>query len=1046
MFRSFRISYITSGSMHLKRLEIQGFKSFANKTVLDFLPPKDGAFSITAIVGPNGAGKSNITDAVRWVMGEQSMKNVRAKKSEDVIFNGSETKGALSAAEVTMTLDNMGEKTGLDFSEIVITRRLYRSGESEYIVNNNPTRLLDIHLLLAKARFAEHAYSIISQGMIDRLLTVSPAERKDFFDEASGIKEHQIKQHQAILKLNRSDENIKQAEILLKEVEPHLKLLAKQVKKLEKRQEVEIELIATQEKYYFTLYFKNKGDIDEIEAELRRVDSQYRTSFAQLQTIQTELAELAQGSSRQDTFTAIQARYQEAQAAKNKLERELIILEGQLSAEYNQTGQKNISWIEEKITELKSAEQKVAAELTVLVAEAEKGAAAEAAGRKIVENLSLEQTQLKLKISRLQSQLFKGEAEQRYLEFSGMTAVKAVLESGRRLGKIHGLIAQLGDVAEEYRLALEVAAGSHLSSIVVEDEVVARRAIEYLRENKYGVATFMPLNKIQGRVAIFDIDRLRREKGVIGQARELIKYDPIFEPIFSFILGHTLVVEDLKVAERLGSIGSASSAGRRARLVTLAGDIIDQNGVMRGGYRTHRNNLSFSSKISLNQEDQVALAMAEVARIVHELAELERELAAAQARLVDLTVAAKSALHKLILVKEEREAVERDRAGLAAELNLLKASPEEYGEQLKKLAKEKIRLEKTILAHNGGIVEVETEIKNFNDKEEQKKQRVFSLQSEMQNKQAEVNNILSQRNDWHVQLAKVETKQENLAQEVMNDMKMSLQSIAERMGNVTVETLRATSLQEFAETIEKLKYQLSLIGGIDEEVVKEHGETKERYDFLSTQLADLRQASADLRRLIAELDEFMKKKREQAFKKIRQEFDRYFKVLFGGGMASLEEVYGEVEEENLPAEAVNSGEVATALVEDDGIEEKKRRREKVLTGIEVIANPPGKKVKYLNMLSGGERTLTSIALISAILYHNPSPFVILDEVEAALDEANTLRFAKIIAELSSHSQFIIVTHNRVTMHAANAIYGVVMGGDGVSKLLSVKLKEVPQYK
>ena len=244
--------------MYLKRLEIQGFKSFAPKTVLDFLPPKDGRFSITAIVGPNGSGKSNISDAIRWVMGEQSLKTLRGKKSEDIIFSGSEIKGQLGVAEVTLVLDNSDKRVLEDYSEIVVTRRFYRSGEGEYLINNKQARLYDIHLLLAQAQFAQGSYSVVGQGMIDRLLISSPTDRKDFLDEAAGIKEFQIKQHQAELKLRHTEENMLQAERLLAEVEPRLKILARQVKKLEKRQEVELELREVQEKYYGTIYHKNK--------------------------------------------------------------------------------------------------------------------------------------------------------------------------------------------------------------------------------------------------------------------------------------------------------------------------------------------------------------------------------------------------------------------------------------------------------------------------------------------------------------------------------------------------------------------------------------------------------------------------------------------------------------------------------------------------------------------------------------------------------------------------------------------------------------------
>ncbi len=1015
--------------MYLKRLEIQGFKSFASKTVLDFLPPKDGFFSVTGIVGPNGSGKSNVTDAIRWVMGEQSMKHVRAKKSEDVIFNGSETKGALSAAEVTMVLDNTGVDTGIDAPEIVITRRLYRSGESEYIVNNNPARLLDIHLLLAKAKFAEGAYSIVSQGMIDRLLTVSPAERKDFFDEASGIKEHQIKQHQASLKLARTEDNMKQAETLLAEVEPRLKMLAKQVRKLEQRQEVEVELHGAQESYYSTIYSRNKAEVDHLAHQLTAVEGEYRETFTVLEKIQEELAELARGSTRQEVFDALQARYQEAVHAKNDLERQLAILEGQMHTQYSQAGQQNVGWLEGKVTELKNKEGEIAHRLKTAEADASKRREEADTYKKQSEKLGVDATQLRLKISRLQSEMMKNQSEQSYREYSGLTAVKAVLEAKNKFGKVHGLVAELGEVDEEYRLALEVAAGSHLSSLVVENESVARLAIDYLRENRFGVATFLPLNKIQARTSYGNEESLLGEAGVLGKAIDLVRFDAKFSNIFSMMFGSTLVIKDLKVAERLG-IG-------RARMVTLDGDLVEQKGIMRGGFRNRRSSVGFSSKLSLSSEDHTADMQAAVTLETHNLADLERQIEAAKSKLLDATIHARTTASQAEMIEIEYKNNERELARLEHELSLVKASPEEYGDQLKKLAVQKDELETARATGDALINKVAEEIENYNRAEEEKKQRVFALQSDMQKKQEAVNAILNRRNDLRIELAKLETKQEDLAQEVMNDMKVSLDSIIKR----GVNAVPLEQLTVLAGDIEKLKFQLSLIGGIDEEVVREHKETKERYDFLTGQLTDLRKATGDLNTLIAELDELMKKRRASAFKKIRKDFDRYFKILFGGGTAELEEIYGEP-----PAEEVVLPDGTVAPVELSAEDEAgQKKKEKILTGIEVIANPPGKKVKYLNMLSGGERTLTSIALICAILFNNPSPFVVLDEVEAALDESNTMKFVKIMGELATHSQFIIVTHNRVTMHAANALYGVVMQGDGISKLLSVKIEDVKQY-
>lgn len=1010
--------------MYLKRLEIQGFKSFANKTILDFLPPRDGIFSLTAVVGPNGSGKSNITDAIRWVMGETSMKNVRAKKNEDVIFNGSESKVAMGSAEVSMVLDNTGsdfnDENFQNYPEITITRRLYRTGENEYLINSVPARLLDVHLLLARAKFAQHAYTIVGQGMIDRLLTVTPSERKDFFDEASGIKEYQIKQHQASLKLARTEENINQAETLLAEVEPRLKLLGRQVKKLEKRQEVIDELTGTQEKYYSILYYRGKRELDELKKKLQLLNNSYRQAFATLEHTQAELAELAKGSSRQQVFEQLQGRYQTLVKEKNELERQLVIVEGQMQTRYSEMGQQNVGWLENKISELKAGHSGAKAKLEAAKQEADASQQKSAASRKLIDDLSVEHTQQKLKIARLETQLLHNQSEQSYRDIVGLTAVKSVLQNRQRFGKVYGIISELGEVDEEYRLALEVASGSHLSSIVVEDESVASAAIGFLRENKYGVATFLPRTRIKPRNSFEGIQNLLNEDGVLGKAIDLLRFDAKFENIFSMILGDTIVVKNLKVAERIG-IG-------RGRMVTLDGDLVEPRGVMRGGYRNRQNRLTFSTKLTLSNDEQLAEMQSALTLENNILIDLERKLDNAKGKTVELSVAAESAASRVRLMMTENLNSEKEIARLNTELSLCKSSPEEYSQQLQKLSKEKTEIAAKIIFSDKAIGEAGQGIENFNREEEKKKQRVFALQEQMQKEQGTVNAILNERNDLSIEVAKTETKQENLSQEVMNEMKVSVDSIVER---VPSKDASPEALAVLAADIQKLKYQLSLIGGIDEEVVKEYSETKERYDFLTAQLTDLKTAMTDLDKMIEELDVLMKKRRAVAFKKIRADFGRYFQILFDGGKADLEEVYGEPEEE------VTEGEATT---EEEPVVKKKS--EKILTGIEVMASPPGKKVKYLSMLSGGERTLTSIALICAILFNNPSPFVVLDEVEAALDEANTMRFAKIMAELGKHSQFIVVTHNRVTMHAADALYGVVMGADGVSKLLSVKMSDI----
>ncbi len=868
--------------MHLKRLEIKGFKSFAEKTVLDFLAYKNNRYSITAVVGPNGSGKSNVADAIRWVMGEQSLKTLRGKKNEDVIFSGSTTKGQLSAAEVTMVLDNSDGKIMSDYPELTVSRRLYRSGEGEYLINNNQVRLMDVHLLLAQAQFAQHSYSVVGQGMIDRLLTVSPAERKDFLDEASGIKEFQIKQHQAQLKLTRTVENVTQAERLVLEVEPRLKILARQVKKLEQRQEVELKLRENQEQYYASIYLANKSELDGLNLVLAGVETSYRQAFKELEEIQAELSALARDSAKDET--------------DNKAQDSV----GQIISEQ----------------------------------------------RRVLEQISKDKTSAQLKIFSLEKQIFQDQSEQNYRQVSGLFAAQAVLENKEKFGVVHGLVAELGEVEEKYQTALETAAGSYLSALVVASDEVAKSAIEFLRNNRLGFATFLPLNKISPRPAENLADVLK-QSGVVGLAADIVKHDDKFSNIFSFVFGQTVVVENLAAAQKIG-IG-------KARMVTLAGDLVEKSGVMKGGYKQIKKDaLKFSSHLSWSKD---------------RLAEYQGQINLEKEKIIELDGRYESTKEKVLELESKREAAN-------SKTKLLKA---------------------------------------------------FSLQETMQRKQNVVNDILGKRNDLKIQAAKLETKQSSFSEEIRAELNSTVEAILERKPPV----VSLDKVMELMSEIQKLKYQLSLIGGIDTEVVAEHAQTKERFDFLSEQIADLRAAMADLEKMILEMDDIMKKKRSAAFKKIRKEFDRYVKILFGGGTGDIMEIYGESDGED----------------DEDGevVEEKQKNKEKILTGIDISINPPGKKIKNINTLSGGERTLASIALICAILSYNPSPFVVLDEVEAALDEANTRRFAEIVAELSSQSQFIIITHNRVTMHAADALYGVVMNNDGISRLLSVKLEEVPKF-
>ncbi len=1018
--------------MYLRSIEIQGFKSFADKTTVTFLPPKNGKQTVTAIVGPNGSGKSNIADAIRWVMGEQKMKMLRGKKSDDIIFSGSETKGKMGMASVSLTIDNADHALPVEYDELTITRRLYRSGEGEYLVNGQPVRLLDLQLLLAKAQFGQGSYSIVGQGMIDRMLLQSPAERKVFFDEASGIKELQIKRHQAALKLARTKEHMAQAETLLQEVSPRLKTLSRQVKKLEERHELERTLREKQEKYYVTLWRQFDDRAGRIRSELHEFESKYSAATEQLRQIQETLAALASGASREDAFRSLQSQYETIMQEKHRIDRERVILQGRLATEYRVAGQESLNWLDQKIETAEAESQHVDREVEALEREERQLREALKKKQETVAALLQERSQLQTKLYTLEQQVIEQKHEQQLFQAIGLRAVQAILEERHRFGTVYGAVAQLGSVDTAYQVALDVAAGSHISSIIVGDDRVASACIEYLRREQLGTATFLPITKIRPRPPR-GVEEFLGRKGVHGLAVDLVRFDEQFASIFSFIFGSTLIVEDLSTARDIG-VGAV-------RMVTLAGDVLETSGTMKGGYRRPRqqgmgfgNNDRFTANKKETHRDAEAIAAVtqSIATISQTYETTERDVRDVEASLQ--VIVAKKGL--FMSQKQERD---RELSALKQERSLATMSPDEYTSTMKTLSEEKGGLDAAMESCDAKLADVQKSIATFHAEEEKKKQNVFALQDEMQIVQQTVNRLVEQKNAEQIELAKCETKQEDLSNEVYQEMHAGIETIVKR----GIEPLAIEMLETVQVDIQKLKYTLALIGGIDEEVVKEYEETKERHHGLMTQLEDLQKALGDLETMVVELDTIMKKRRDKAFRHIRREFSRYFSVLFEGGKADLIELYGDEEESQAShgsSEEAGEEVLAAEQVEEEG-EGKKKKKQQVLIGIDVIARPPGKKIEHLQALSGGERTMTSIALISAILKTNPSPFILLDEVEAALDEANTLRFTKILRELASESQCILITHNRATMHAADVLYGVTMGNNGTSHLLSVKLHD-----
>ncbi|MBI4133629.1 AAA family ATPase [Candidatus Uhrbacteria bacterium] len=735
--------------MHLETLELQGFKTFAQKSTLEFLSPRGGTRGITAIVGPNGSGKSNLADAVRWVLGEQSLKLLRGKKSEDVIFSGTEKRGRAGFAEVSLTLNNEDRGAPIDYTTLVITRRLYRDGESQYLVNGKPVRLGDIQLLLAQANFGQRTYSVIGQGMVDHVLVASPQERKEFFDEAAGVKQFQIKRNQAAHKLEATRENLAQAETLLHEIEPRLRSLSRQIRRLEERGPLEEEMHALGRAYYGTLWVELEGALGNVRARANEITVRRTKKTQELAKLRAELEAIEKEETRAAGYLALQKEY----------------------------------------------------------------------GSQITER------------NRAREELFKLQHE---LHLATLTATTG--------------------------------AG-------------------------------LPLPRI-----VHDLERVvEKQKKILGEL------------------------------DRIQSLEELASIRQNLREVTEAA------------------------------------------------ASLLRDLTGGE--------------------------------------NARAAAPE--------LQSTAARVEKELSAIDGRLNELEARIKNYASEEQKQKGRFFTIQRTWEERQTELASIDHELNEANIRRAKLETQRDALAHEVELELGKKISEIT--AGDIPELTLpREAAL----ERVRKLKTQLEFIGGIDPETIKEHAETKERHDFLKTHIDDLGRAVEDLGDGIAELDRHIEERAEAAFKTINQEFGTYFKQLFGGGHAVLVKTEAEKDEDENDAEETLTTEPVT---------EKKKKKE--YAGIEIQATPPGKRLKAINMLSGGERALTSIALICAIMAANPSPFVVLDEVDAALDESNSIRFAGIIDELAARTQFIIITHNRATMHTANILYGVTMGDDGVSRLLSLKLEE-----
>ncbi|PLX24656.1 hypothetical protein C0580_04625 [Candidatus Parcubacteria bacterium] len=853
--------------MYLEKLEIQGFKSFANPAELIFNR------QLTAIVGPNGSGKSNIADAVRWVLGEQSVKTLRGKKAEDVIFSGSDKKGRLGFAQVDLYLNNKDKQADVDYEQIIITRKIDRNGESEYLINNNKVRLFDVQLLLAKANFGQKTYSVIGQGMIDTILTSSSSERKEFFDEATGVRQFQIKKNQSINKLINAKNNLEQTNQILAELSPRLRSLTRQVGKLEKREKIQTELFELQTDYYSFLTNSLNKDLSYTKNNHDGLQKEVSDLNQKLIELQTELEKEERSSYLQENFQLLQDKLSQKQNELNNLLKERTILEGQVDLKLAASGRSDLVWLKKQLSNTKET-----------IAEKE---------------LSYKEKQSELKVSQDELSSLEKRREEILADFSSLEE-KLVKENG------------------------EVS----LDDLSVDLDKILKRQEEFNNT----------LNNIEDLESLADLRNISAE-----------------------------------ITKEIASLKQKISKPKK-----------DNN------WQEEFNKL-LSTKDNLVSE--ISEARTKVAVLQNELGSIEADIKKDQVELSKLESEQKTSEGKV-----------------------------DAGEHKKKLED----LNQEIENKQQALKIIEEDIKEFNQAEESKKQALVESQKTFRHIQADFNSKNNQLNEIKVSLARLETRQEDLNKEILEEFpKLELKDVED------------IDVADFKNKIVNLRNQLSIIGGIDEAVLDEYKEVKERHDFLSEQTGDLEEAISKLEKIIKDLEETISNQFDKSFKNINKLFDKYFKKLFSGGKAEMILDIKEIKTQKSKNEEDED-------IDDEEDEEEKDEKIKKQYGIEIKAVPPGKKVSSINMLSGGEKALTSIALICAIIANNPSPFVVLDEVDAALDEANSIRFVEILEELSDKTQFIGITHNRATMHQARIIYGVTMGDDSVSKLLSMNFEEADE--
>ena len=978
--------------MYLKSIRANGFKSFADKIEFDIHQ------GITGIVGPNGSGKSNVLDAIRWVLGEQSVKALRGDGSmTDVIFAGSKSRGASTRASVSLTFDNTDHYLNSEFPELEIKRVVYKTGENEYYINNSKVRLKDITDLFLDSGAGKESFNIISQGAVADIINSKPQDRRVIFEEAAGVLKYKKRKEESIRKLDRTNENLERVNMLIDELYITLEPLKEQSEKAKlyldyKKQleNIEIALIANDITALNEEYTKVKDNVQRLNAELEKLDLSNTSDSSKVEQLKLESIKLDNEiENRNNLIFTLNREIAELESKKQ------ITIERQKYEVDDAKLQSNMVQLKEEVLTIQNNITSLTNELGSLKTELETKQLRSMELLKNNEDKKNKRNQVVINMNNLNRDIMnitnkidilnENISNDSKLPFS----VKSVINNFRLKG-IHGVLGKLIDVPEKYVTAIETALGANNNVIVVDDESCAKQAINYLKENKLGRATFFPISVMKGKNVIYeDLNKVKELDGYIGTANELVKYNDEYTNIVMNQLGNVIVVDNIDTLNQCGKL-----LNYKYKIVSIDGEILFAGGAITGGTNKGNNGI-------LNQKYELDKLKKEVNDKKYELSTLEGDLSKLNQECDKLSIDLESNQREVILLTEQVNLKEvslndlnRTYNAKNNELsgtqnvkdNTLDKELESILEEYYNKQSEKEKVEKELIKFKSNKSDLATEIATLEKEYREMNYQITQKQNELKSEE--------------VKLGKMDVKLDNLLLTLNENYGMTYEKAA---AEYELDIFEGTARL----TVNNLKVKIKELGEVNTGSISEYERLSERHNFLSTQRDDLESSVSSLLSVIEEMDEIMKSKFVETFEKISVEFKNVFKKLFKGG---------------------------------DGVLELTDPEDILNTGIEISALPPGKKLNSIALLSGGEKTLTAIALLFAILNVKPVPFVVLDEVEAALDEANVDAFGSYLLSRKERSQFIIITHKKRTMEYADALYGITMQESGVSKLVSVKLE------